>query len=310
MKSLVAILGPTAVGKSKLAMDLAQQLDGEIISADSRQVYRFLDIGTAKPTPEERSLVPHHLIDIVDPDEDFNLATYQGLAHAAINDVQRRGKLPFLVGGSGLYVRAVLEGWSIPQVPPNAQIRQKLEARAEAGGGDTLFQELRRLDPEAAGEIDPRNLRRVIRALEVCRSTGKRFSELRKKASPDFDTLIIGLTVERAELYRRIDSRVDRMIEQGLVEEVSDLIGRGYSPDLPSMSSVGYQEIGRFLSGETDLATAVQRVKYETHRFARHQYAWFRLRDERIHWFESNEETGNQALELIFRWLDRCNYVM
>ncbi|MCL0058629.1 tRNA (adenosine(37)-N6)-dimethylallyltransferase MiaA [Dehalococcoidia bacterium] len=310
MKSLVAILGPTAVGKSKLAMDLAQQLDGEIISADSRQVYRFLDIGTAKPTPEERSLVPHHLIDIVDPDEDFNLATYQGLAHAAINDVQRRGKLPFLVGGSGLYVRAVLEGWSIPQVPPNAQIRQELEARAEAGGGDTLFQELRRLDPEAAGEIDPRNLRRVIRALEVCRSTGKRFSELRKKASPDFDTLIIGLTVERAELYRRIDSRVDRMIEQGLVEEVSDLIGRGYSPDLPSMSSVGYQEIGRFLSGETDLATAVQRVKYETHRFARHQYAWFRLNDERIHWFESNEETGNQALELIFRWLDRCNYVM
>ncbi|MCL0094167.1 tRNA (adenosine(37)-N6)-dimethylallyltransferase MiaA [Dehalococcoidia bacterium] len=301
MKSLVAILGPTAVGKSKLAMDLAQQLDGEIISADSRQVYRFLDIGTAKPTPEERSLVPHHLIDIVDPDEDFNLATYQGLAHAAINDVQRRGKLPFLVGGSGLYVRAVLEGWSIPQVPPNAQIRQELEARAEAGGGDTLFQELRRLDPEAAGEIDPRNLRRVIRALEVCRSTGRRFSELRKKASPDFDTLIIGLTVERAELYRRIDSRVDRMIEQGLVEEVSDLIGRGYSPDLPSMSSVGYQEIGRFLSGETDLATAVQRVKYETHRFARHQYAWFRLRDERIHWFESNEETGNQALELVAR---------
>ncbi|MCL0077436.1 tRNA (adenosine(37)-N6)-dimethylallyltransferase MiaA [Dehalococcoidia bacterium] len=306
----MAILGPTAVGKSKLAVDLAQQLDGEIISADSRQVYRFLDIGTAKPTPEERSLVPHHLIDIVDPDEDFNLATYQGLAHAAINDVQRRGKLPFLVGGSGLYVRAVLEGWSIPQVPPNAQIRQELEARAEAGGGDTLFQELRRLDPEAAGEIDPRNLRRVIRALEVCRSTGRRFSELRKKASPDFDALIIGLTMERAELYRRIDSRVDRMIEQGLVEEVSDLIGRGYSPDLPSMSSVGYQEIGRFLSGETDLATAVQRVKYETHRFARHQYAWFRLNDERIHWFESNEETGNQALELIFRWLDRCNYVM
>ncbi|MCL0098339.1 tRNA (adenosine(37)-N6)-dimethylallyltransferase MiaA [Dehalococcoidia bacterium] len=310
MKSLLAIVGPTAAGKSELALWLGREFDAEIVSADSRQVYRFLDIGTAKPTPEERGLVPHHLIDIVNPDEGFTLATYKDLAYATIDAIQRRGKLPLLVGGSGMYVRAVLEGWSIPQVPPNAQIRQELEARAEATGGDTLFQELRGLDPEAAGEIDPRNLRRVIRALEVCRSTGKRFSELRKRTPPDFDTLIIGLTVERAELYRRIDSRVDRMIEQGLVEEVSDLIGRGYSPDLPSMSSVGYQEIGRFLSGETDLATAVQRVKYETHRLARHQYAWFRLNDERIHWFESNKETGNQALELIFRWLDRCNYVM
>ncbi|MCL0050793.1 tRNA (adenosine(37)-N6)-dimethylallyltransferase MiaA [Dehalococcoidia bacterium] len=297
MKSLLAIVGPTAAGKSELALWLGREFDAEIVSGDSRQVYRYLDIGTAKPTPEERSLVPHHLIDIVDPDEDFNLATYQELAYAAIDDVQRRGKLPLLVGGSGLYVRAVLEGWSIPQVAPDTKIRQELEAR----DGDTLFKELTELDPEAAGEIDPRNLRRVIRALEVCRSTGKRFSELRKRTPPDFDTLIIGLTVERAELYRRIDSRVDRMIEQGLVEEVSGLIGRGYSPDLPSMSSVGYQEIGRFLSGETDLATAVQRVKYETHRLARHQYAWFRLNDERIHWFESNEETGNQALELVAR---------
>ncbi|MCL0035927.1 tRNA (adenosine(37)-N6)-dimethylallyltransferase MiaA [Dehalococcoidia bacterium] len=310
MKSLLAIVGPTAAGKSELALWLGREFDAEIVSADSRQVYRYLDIGTAKPTPEERGLVPHHLIDIVDPDEGFTLATYKDLAYATIDAIQRRGKLPLLVGGSGLYVRAVLEGWSIPQVPPDPQIRQELEARAEAGAGQTIFQELRRLDPEAAGEIDPRNLRRVIRALEVCHSTGRRFSELRKRTPPDFDTLIIGLTVERAGLYRRIDSRVDRMIEQGFVEEVSGLIGRGYSPDLPSMSSVGYQEIGRFLSGETDLATAVQRVKYETHRLARHQYAWFRLNDERIHWFESNEETGNQALELIFRWLDRCNYVM
>lgn len=310
MKSLLAIVGPTAAGKSELALWLGREFDAEIVSADSRQVYRYLDIGTAKPTPEERGLVPHHLIDIVDPDEGFTLATYKDLAYATIDAIQRRGKLPLLVGGSGLYVRAVLEGWSIPQVPPDPQIRQELEIRAEATGGDTLFQELRELDPEAAGEIDPRNLRRVIRALEVCHSTGRRFSELRKRTPPDFDTLIIGLTVERAGLYRRIDSRVDRMIEQGFVEEVRRLVDRGYSLDLPAMSSVGYREIGRFLNGEMDLPCAIQQIKYETHRLARHQYAWFRLNDERIHWFESNEETGNQALELIFRWLDRCNYVM
>jgi tRNA dimethylallyltransferase len=224
--------------------------------------------------------------------------------YAAIKDVQRRGKLPLLVGGSGLYVRAVLEGWSIPQVPPDAQIRQELETR----GSDALFRELRELDPEAAREIDPRNLRRLIRALEVCHSTGRRFSELRKRKPPDFDTLTIGLTMERAELYRRIDSRVDQMIEQGLVEEVHGLIDRRYTLDLPSMSSVGYREIGRFLDGEVDLQDAIQRIKHETHRFARHQYAWFRLNDERIHWLESNEGTGNQALELVVRWLDRCNH--
>lgn len=304
MKSLVAIVGPTAVGKSKLAMDIAQQLDSEIISSDSRQVYRFLDIGTAKPTPEERILVPHHLIDIVDPDEDFNLVAYQGLAYAVIDDIQRRGRLPLLVGGSGLYVRAVLEGWSIPQVAPDTQIRQELEAK----DGDTLFQELRGLDPEAAGEIDHRNVRRVIRALEVCLSTGKRFSQLRKKDSPGFDALIIGLTMERARLYRRIDSRVDHMIEQGLVEEVRGLIGCRYTLDLSSMSSVGYREIGRFLNGEMDLPDAIQRIKYETHRLARHQYAWFRLNDERIHWLESNEEAGHQAVELISRWLGNMEF--
>jgi tRNA dimethylallyltransferase len=310
MKALVAIVGPTAVGKSELALVLGREFDAEIVSADSRQVYRYLDIGTATPTPQQRSLVPHHLIDIVDPDEDFSLATYKELAYAAINDIQRRGKLPLLVGGSGLYVRAVLEGWSIPQVAPSAQIRQELEARAESEGGHILFQELRELDPEAAREIDPRNLRRVIRALEVCRSTGRRFSELRKRNPPDFETLIIGLTMERAELYRRIDSRVDRMIEAGLVEEVRSLIGRGYALDLPSMSSVGYREIGCFLNREVDLPSAVQRIKHETHRFARHQYAWFRLNDKRTHWFESNEAMADQALGLVIRWLDRCNHVM
>jgi tRNA dimethylallyltransferase len=310
MKALVAIVGPTAVGKSGLALELGQKLASAIVSADSRQVYRYLDIGTAKPTPQQRSLVPHHLIDIVNPDEDFSLATYKDLAYAAINDIQRRGKLPLLVGGSGLYVRAVLEGWSIPQVPPDAQIRQELEARAESEGGHILFQELRELDPEAAGEIDPRNLRRVIRALEVCCSTGRRFSELRKRNPPDFETLIIGLTMERAELYRRIDSRVDHMIGRGFVEEVRSLISRGYALALPSMSSVGYREIGRFLNGEVDLPSAVQRIKHETHRFARHQYAWFRLNDKRIHWFESNEGMAEQALELVVRWLDRCNHVM
>ena len=290
MKRLVAIVGPTAVGKTDLALMLAQKLDGEIVGADSRQVYRYMDIGTAKPTIEERSLVPHHLVDIVDPDDDFSLALFQALAFDAIRDIQHRGKLPLLVGGSGLYVWAVLEGWSIPKVEPNLNLRRELERRASSGGGLILYQELKQLDPQAASNIDPKNVRRVIRALEVYWLTGRPFSELRKRNPPDFDTLIIGLTAQRSELYRRIDSRVDRMIEQGLVEEVKDLLDRGYSLELPSMSGLGYRQMGKFLSGEMSLPEAIERIKFETHRFARHQYAWFRLKDERIRWFEISEK--------------------
>jgi tRNA dimethylallyltransferase len=293
MSLLVAIVGPTATGKSSLALELCQVCHGEIINADSRQVYRYMDIGTAKPTGEEQALVPHHLIDVVDPDEDFSLALYQSKALEAIEDIKRRGKTPFLVGGSGLYIWALLEGWRIPPVPPDIALRQELEARAKTEGGEALYNKLKEIDPVAAERIDPRNVRRVIRALEVSQQ-GKLFSELQVK-KPFVDSVIIGLTTDRVTLYQRIDSRVDSMIEKGLVAEVEGLVARGYSFDLPSMSGLGYKQIGKFLRGEIDLPAAVRQIKFDTHGFARHQYNWFRLKDKRINWFELGKNT-NQAV--------------
>ncbi len=286
MKTVVAIVGPTAVGKSRLAALLARSFNGEIISADSRQVYRYMDIGTAKPTAEERSEVPHHLIDVVDPDADFSVALYQPLAAEAIQQVLRTGKLPILVGGSGLYVWSMVEGWEIPRVEPDLALRQRLEAQAAAQGARSLYRELERVDQEAAAAIDPRNVRRVIRALEVRYTTGRPAPERRPRRPPSFRTVMLGLTAQRARLYEMIDRRVDQMIERGLVQEVRALLQRGYGPGLPAMSSVGYKEVHQFLNGKMALAMAVHRIKFETHRFARHQYAWFRLNDPRIRWFD------------------------
>ena len=299
MKKLIAIVGPTAIGKSQLALHLAQQFNGEIVNADSRQVYRYMDIGTAKPEQYELALVPHHIIDIINPDEDFGLAQYQELANRAIADIQQRGKLPLLVGGTGQYVRAVLEGWVIPSVAPNPEFRLSLEKRAELGESAVLFQELAQVDPVAAQKIDPRNLRRVIRALEVSHHAGVPFSGLQQKKVPPFDSLIIGLTAGRTELYRRIDSRVDIMIEHGLVEETKKLVSMGYSFDLPSMSGIGYKQVGQYLKGEIPLETAKEQIKFETHRLARHQYAWFRLSDKRIQWFDVEGEVEAEIKERV-----------
>jgi len=294
MSHLVAIVGPTAIGKSRLALRLAQDFDGEIVSADSRQVYRHMDIGTAKPDRQELSLIPHHLIDIVNPDQDFSLAQYQQLAYRTIDDIQQRNKLALLAGGSGLYVWAVLEGWGIPQVPPDPEFRRSLKEKVAVGGTDELYQELKRVDPVAARSIDRRNARRLIRALEVCRYSEAPFSQLQHKKAPPFKTLIIGLTADRAELYRRIDSRVDKMIELGLVEEVRKLVNMGDDFHLPSMSGIGYKQIGMFLRGELILAAAIQQIKFETHRFVRRQYNWFRLGDKRIQWFDIQNEVESE----------------
>ncbi len=291
MNRLIAIVGPTGIGKSKLALRLARTSNGEIVSADSRQVYRHMDIGTGKPGLEELSLVPHHLIDIVDPDEAFTLAQYQALAYQAIHEIQRRGRVPFLVGGSGLYVRAVLAGWRMPQVPTDSEFRHNLERRAAVTGAEELYQRLIEIDPEAAQKIDRHNVRRIIRAIEVYRQTNTPFSRLTHKETPPFNTFIIGLTAERAELYGRIDRRVDEMIQRGLVAEVENLARMGYDYNLPAMSSIGYKQIGRFLKGELTLAEAVQQIKFETHRFVRHQYAWFHLADKRINWFNVPKQT-------------------
>lgn len=306
MNRLLAIVGPTGVGKSKLAIRLAQTFAGEIVSADSRQVYRYMDIGTAKPSQEELSSVPHHLIDIVNPDDDFGLAQYQELAYQAIEDIQQRNKLALLVGGSGLYVWSVLEGWRIPQVPPDPAFRHSLERKATEVGVDKLYQELMEADPNAAQRIDPRNVRRVIRALEVYQSTKIPFSQLQHKRPPPFATVIMGLTANRAELYRRLDLRVDQMIKQGLIEEVSKLANMGYDFALPAMSGIGYKEIGMFLRGELDLATAIQKIKFETHRFVRHQYSWFQLKDGRIKWFDIQSEPYPEIVTLIAQLINEA----
>jgi len=299
---VIAIVGPTAVGKSELALHLAQYFPVEIISADSRQVYRYMDIGTNKPTPAERASISHHVIDVVEPDEDFSLAMYHQLASEALKAIEQKGKLPLLVGGSGLYVWSLVEGWKIPQVPPDQKLRRRLEARAEQEDSQSLYKELQDIDPVAAAKINPSNVRRIIRALEIYHTTGQPPSQLQRKEAPGFPILLIGLTRERSELYSRIDRRVDKMIQMGLVEEVEQLLKKGYSPSLPSMSGIGYKQIGQFLQGEMTLPQAIDKIKYETHRLARHQYAWFRLGDSRIHWFGTSEaeaETSIVALNKV-----------
>ena len=249
MNRLVAVVGPTGVGKSRLALRLAQTFSGEIVSGDSRQVYRHMNIGTAKPTPQELSLVSHHLIDIINPDEDFSLAQYQQLAYQAIEAIQQRHKLALIIGGSGLYLWSVVAGWGIPEVPPDPEFRHRLEKKAAELGEDKLYQELVKVAPVAAQKIDPRNIRRIIRSLEVHSTTKIPFSQLQYKQAPFSDILILGLTADRAELYHRIDLRVDEMIKQGLVTEVKQLVNMGYNFNLPAMSGIGYRQIGMFLRG-------------------------------------------------------------
>ncbi len=303
MNRLLGIVGPTGVGKSHLGIQLAQALNGEIVNADSRQVYRFMDIGTAKPTPQERATVPHHVIDVVSPSENFSLAQYQQLAVKAIEGIQQRDKLPIVIGGSGQYIWSVLEGWGIPQVAPNPEFRQSLEERAAIGESDKLHEELNAVDPEAAQRIDPRNVRRTIRALEVFNETETPYSQLQRKEAPPFNIFVIGLTADREELYRRIDLRVDRMIELGLVDEVKRMESRGFDFNMPALSSIGYRQIGQFLRDELTLPGAIQQIKFETHRLARQQYTWFRLEDDRIHWFDIQRTTDSQIMAPLNKFL-------
>ena len=291
------------MGKSRLGIRLASLFQGEIVNADSRQVYRLMDIGTAKPSRQEMSSLPHHLFDIIYPDQDFSLAEYQVAAASVISAIQDRNKIPILVGGSGQYVWAVLEGWVIPRVPPDRELRKKLEMEAGEGGIDGLYFKLQEIDPLAAQKIDKRNVRRVIRALEVCLLAGQPFSSLQEKNKPGYSTLVIGLTAARDELYRRTDSRVDQMMQQGLVEETRDLLEKGYGPELPALSSIGYSQIGMMLRAEITREEAVRQIKTANHRFVRHQYAWFKAEDRRIHWFDVGGDFTPAVTELVANWL-------
>lgn len=261
-----------------------------------------MDIGTAKPSAGERAAVPHHLIDIRVLDETVTLGEYQLLAYAAIGEVHARGGLPILVGGTGQYVWAVIEGWGIPRVAPQRRMRRALEAL----GGEELYRWLERLDAEAARKIHPNNVRRVIRALEVTLVSGRPISDLQRRQAPGYDVLVIGLDAERERLYERIDRRVDKMMAAGLLTEVEALHEAGYDWRLPAMSGLGYQQLGAYRRGELTLEDAIERIKYETHRFVRQQYTWFRPDDPRIHWLDIGAaDVEAQATRLVARWLER-----
>lgn len=300
---LLVILGATATGKTGLALELATALNGEIISADSRQIYRGMDIGTAKPDAGQRALVPHHLVDIADPDENPGLAQIQRLANSAIADIQGRARLPLLVGGTGQYLSAIVEGWRIPVVPPDESLRRELESYAETHGRMALHRRLAAVDPTAAARTHPNNLRRIVRALEIWQATGQPVSEQQGRRPPPWSILQIGLQLERMTLHDRADRRLDAMIEAGFVAEVNGLLQAGHSRDLPSMSGLGYRQLAAHLLDGLPLEEAVQQAKYATHDFIRRQLTWFRGHDSGIRWHDADELDVTDFLSQVRLWL-------
>jgi tRNA dimethylallyltransferase len=288
---LLIILGPTAVGKTDLAIELALRLGGEVVSADSRLFYRGMDIGTAKPSAQEMRGVRHHLIDVANPDETWSLALFQQEARRVIGEIHQRGHLPLLVGGTGQYVRAVTEGWTPPEAQPDPRLRGILETLTGEHDIYWLHDKLRILDPLAADSIDPRNLRRTVRALEVILTTGRPFSMQRRASGSLYRQIAIGLKRPRKELYQRVDLRIEAMFARGLLDEVQSLIEKGYSPDLPSMSAIGYREAAAVLRGEMTIEEAKAQMKRLTRIFVRRQANWFKETDPAIRWFEAGRDS-------------------
>jgi len=287
LSKLIVILGPTASGKTGLSLKLAKKFRGEIVNADSRQIYRGMDIGTGKVADKES--VRHYLLDVVNLDEEFTLADYKKMAVAAIRDILKRGKVPFLVGGTGLYIQSVVDNLEIPAVVPNKKLRAQFEKEIKKSGAlAKWYKKLLKFDPGAAKVVDSKNPRRIIRALEVCLATGQPFSKLREKGEPLFDVLQVGIDLPRQKLYEKIDERVEQMVKDGLVSETKKLLKK-YNPNFPSMSGIGYKEIGEYLDEKYSLVEAVQKIKYRTHAYARRQMTWFR-RDKRIKWIKNYKE--------------------
>ena len=300
---VIAVVGQTAVGKSVLAMCLARRLGGEIVSADSRQVYRRMDIGTAKPPPEHLAAVRHHLIDVADPDDEYSLGQFLHESKKAIQDVKRRSRLPIVAGGTGQYLWGLLEGWNPAPVAPDPRLRGELAERLESEGVAALHRELADRAPEAAARVDARNPRRVVRALEVALATSDGAATPARRIPPPYDVAILGLAMDAEALRRRIDERVDAMLAAGWIDEVRGLVESGYGPDLPSMSSLGYREIADHLRGRLSLDEAADAVKRGTRRFARRQRAWFKPNDARIRWFDAETER-DEALRYAEEWLN------
>jgi len=302
---LIAIIGPTAVGKTELSLQLAERFNGEIISSDSRLFYRGMNIGTAKPSAAEMARVPHHLIDVSDPDETWSLGQFQKAASEIIEGIVARGKLPFLVGGTGQYFRAVTEGWLPPEVKADERLRGVLEREKEERGAQWLHDKLGVLDPEAAEKIDYRNVRRTIRALEVILTTGKKFSVQRKQSGKSpYNLLTIGLKRPRPDLYERVDLRIEMMFEAGLLDEVQKLLEAAYAPELPSMSALGYRECVAVLKGKMTQDEAITQMKRVTRVFVRRQANWFKDNDAGITWFDAGDtELFIQVEQEIIKWL-------
>ena len=302
---LLCIVGPTAVGKTALAVKLAQQFGGEVINADSRQVYRGMTIGAAKPTAHERAVAPHHLVDIMDPSESFGLALFLEYAGEALRDIRGRGLLPIACGGTGQYVWALVEGQSLHPAPPDAKFRRELELEAERVGPEELHRRLAAIDPARAEALDARNVRRVIRALEIHHVTGRLPSEPTPVAAGSGNALVLGLTMPRDLLYQRIDQRVDLMMTDGFLGEVEELSAAGYPAGQGPLDSPGYRELGQYLDGKLSLEEAIQRTKTQTHRLARRQYAWFKPSDRRIRWLDAEEpEMPERAAEAVSGFLN------
>ncbi len=302
-KPVVVIVGPTAVGKTAISIRVARQVGGEIISADSRLLYIGMDIGTAKPSLEERENIPHHLIDVTTPDNVWSLADFQQAAKRIIDEIHARGALPILVGGTGQYIRSIVQGWEIPRVSPDKGLRTALEKWAGEIGAQELYERLAVLDPEAAAKIEPENVRRSIRALEVILTTGKLFSRQKGQREVPYRILQIGLIRPRKELYRRIDRRIELMLEQGFEKEVRRLLANGYSIDNPPMSAIGYNQMIRYIHGEISLEEAVMLMKRKTRVFVRRQANWFKAGDETIEWFDVDNGTTKAVVARIKMFL-------
>ena len=291
---LVAILGPTGVGKSALALELAEAVNGEIVSVDSRQVYRGLEIGTAQPSAEERSRVRHHLVGVLEPGQPFSAALFVELADLALREIAERGRVALLVGGTYHYLEALLDRLALPRVAPNWTLRAELESL----GLEALQARLAARDPEAAGAVQAGNRRRLIRAIEVVEASGRPLGEVGRSRGSPRAALRLALSMPRTELYARVDARVEAMLAAGWLEEVRKLLEAGYSPTLPALTSTGYRELIRHLRGELSLDEATRLVKYSTHAFIRRQYAWLR-RDDRLVWIEQGPRALTQALDQV-----------
>jgi len=284
-KSLIVILGPTASGKTSLATNLAKKYNGEIICADSRSVYKKLDIGTAKPTKYEQAQVPHHMLDVVEAGEIFTVAEFKKGAEEKIAGIFSLDKTPFLVGGSGLYIDSVIYGLQIPKVPPDWQLREKLEKLSK----EQLLSKIKKLDPKFAKIVDINNKRRLIRALEVIKKTGKKFSALRRKNPPKYPILILGINVPRRELIKKIDDRVDQRIKQGMIEEIEGLIRYGVDPKWLDNLGLEYRYLSRYVRGQISKAEAIRQLKSAIHQFARRQMTWFK-KNKDIIWIKDSTE--------------------